>query len=129
MTTSYYADRVNLLQVQQLHPDWTQPQVAAALGRSLGWVKKWQRRIRFARARGEPLSGVVQGHSRARKHPPLATPPLVEERILAIRDAPLRSAGAARRAPKPSSPTCPATPRCRRPRSRFRVRVGPSIAS
>jgi hypothetical protein len=46
MTTSYYADRINLLYVLQQHPDWTQPKLAQALGRSLAWVKKWLRRIR-----------------------------------------------------------------------------------
>lgn len=88
MTTSYYADRMNLSCLQRLHPDWTQPQLAQALGRSLGWVKKWLRRFREGRAKREPLAQVVQGHSRARKHPPQATHPLVQERILAIRDEP-----------------------------------------
>ena len=88
MTTSYYAERINLLYVLQQHPDWTQPKLAQALGRSLGWVKKWLRRMRQARARGEPLAEVLRGSSCARKHPPQPTDPLVEERILAIRDEP-----------------------------------------
>lgn len=88
MTTSYYADRVNLYRLRQLHPDWTQRQFADTLGRSRDWVKKCFRRWREARASGEPLGQVLQGQSRARKHPPLATHPLVEQRILAIRDAP-----------------------------------------
>jgi transposase InsO family protein len=88
MTTSYYADRVNLSCLQRLHPDWTQPQLAQALGRSLSWVKKWLRRLRQARAQGQPLWQVLPGQSHARKHPPPATPALVEERILAIRDEP-----------------------------------------
>jgi hypothetical protein len=86
VTTSYYADRINLLYVLQQHPDWTQPKLAQALGRSLAWVKKWLRRIRQARARGEPLAEVLQGYSCSRKHPPKATDPLVQERILAMRD-------------------------------------------
>ena len=40
MTTSYYADRANVYRLFHLHPDWTQPQLAQATGRSLGWVKK-----------------------------------------------------------------------------------------
>jgi len=88
MTTSYYADRINLLYELQQHPDWTQPELAQALKRSLSWVKKWVRRIRQARARGEPLAEVLQGSSCARKHPPKATDPLVQERILAMRDEP-----------------------------------------
>jgi len=66
MTTSSYADRINLLYVLQQHPDWTQPKLAQALGRSLGWRKKWRRRIRLARARGEPRAEVLQGYSCAR---------------------------------------------------------------
>jgi len=88
MTTSYYADRINLLYLLQQHPDWTQPKLAQALGRSLAWVKKWRRRIGLARARGEPLAEVLAGYSCARKHSPRATDPLVQERILAIRDEP-----------------------------------------
>ncbi len=88
MTTSYYADRVNLSCLQRLHPDWTQPQLAQALGRSVSWVKKWLRRLRQARAQGQPLWQVLPGQSPARKHPPPTTHPLVEERILAIRDQP-----------------------------------------
>ena len=38
MTTSYYADRVNVYRLHQLHPDWTQPQLAQATGRSLGYA-------------------------------------------------------------------------------------------
>lgn len=39
MTTSSYADRVNLFHVQQLHPNWTHQQLADALGRSRQWEK------------------------------------------------------------------------------------------
>ena len=88
MTTSYYADRANLSRFHQLHPDWTQPQLAQALGRSVGWVKKWLSRFRQAQGEGQPLWQVLGGHSRARKHPSRATDPPVEQRILAIRDEP-----------------------------------------
>jgi hypothetical protein len=40
MTTSYYADRISLLYVLQQHPDWTQPKLAQALGRSASLGKK-----------------------------------------------------------------------------------------
>jgi hypothetical protein len=36
-----------------------------------------------------PLEQILQGHSRARKHAPLQTHPLVVEQVLAIRDQPL----------------------------------------
>ncbi len=88
MTTSYYADRANLSRLQQLHPDWSHQQLATALGRSREWVKKWRNRLREELAAGVPLEQVLQGHSRARIHPPARTPALVVERILGIRDAP-----------------------------------------
>jgi len=88
MTTSYYADRVNLFHLQQMYPHWTHQQLADALSRSREWVKKWRQRLREEVAAGQPLQVVFQGHSRARKQPPQATEALVEERILAIRDEP-----------------------------------------
>src|SRR5437763_100620 len=54
MTTSDSADRVNLARLQQLHPQWTQQQLADALGRSRSWVKKWLRRFEQAQVSGEP---------------------------------------------------------------------------
>ena len=88
MTTSYYADRANVSRLFHLHPDWTQPQLAQATGRSVGWVKKWLKRFREEEAQGLALYEILQGHSRARKHPPASTPPQVVERILALRDQP-----------------------------------------
>ncbi len=88
MTTSYYADRVNLFHVQQQHPHWTHQQLADALGRSREWAKKWRKRLREELAAGKPLEEVRPRHSRARKHQPEATDARVEERILALRDEP-----------------------------------------
>lgn len=88
MTTSYYAERANLSRLHQLHPDWSHQQLATALGRSREWVKKWRKRLREEGAAGLPLTQVLQGHSRARKHPPAQTPALIVERILSIRDEP-----------------------------------------
>ncbi len=88
MTTSYYADRANLFRLERLHPSWTHQQLADALGRSRDWVKKWRKRLREEVAAGQLLEQVLGGHSRARKHPPSATDPRVEQRILAIRDEP-----------------------------------------
>ncbi len=88
MTLSYYAARANLSHLLQLHPDWSQTELAAALGYSKAWVKKWRKRLREERAAGVPLEQVLQGHSRARKHPPLKTHPLVVEQILSLRDQP-----------------------------------------
>ncbi len=88
MTLSYYAARANLSHLLQRHPDWSHAQFAAALGYAKAWVKKWLKRLREEQAAGVPLEQVLQGHSRARKHPPLQTHPLVVEQVLAIRDQP-----------------------------------------
>ncbi len=88
MTTSYYADRANLSRLQHVHPDWSYQQLATALGRSREWVKKWRKRLREEGTAGIPLEQVLQGHSRARLHPPPKTSAPVVERILSIRDAP-----------------------------------------
>jgi transposase InsO family protein len=53
-----------------------------------GWVKKWLKRFREEQAAGVPLTDILPGHSRARKHPPVKTPALVVEQVLAIRDQP-----------------------------------------
>ena len=66
-------------------PNWTLSDFAGAIGRSLGWVKKWVTRLRAAAPNDE---SVLQSRSRARATPP---PPLgraVIDRILAIRDQP-----------------------------------------
>ena len=53
-----------------------------------GWVKKWLKRFREEQAAGVPLTDILPGHSRARKHPPIKTHALVVEQVLAIRDQP-----------------------------------------
>src|SRR6266487_2831972 len=45
MSTSYYADRINLYWLMQQHPDWTQQEYALAVNRSKSWVGKWQGRL------------------------------------------------------------------------------------
>ena len=45
MTTSDSADRITLFHLMQLHPDWSQEQLAQAIGRSKRWVSKWQTRL------------------------------------------------------------------------------------
>jgi Homeodomain-like domain len=69
MTTSYYAERANLYRLEQVHPQWSHQQLAATLGRSREWVKKWRKRFREEVAADIPLERVLQGHSRSRKHP------------------------------------------------------------
>jgi IS30 family transposase len=89
MSTSYYADRLNLWQLMQRHPEWRQPQLAQALGRSTSWVYKWQQRFAAAGSGEEAtVQQIAQGQSRARKHPPERIDARIEARILAIRDEP-----------------------------------------
>src|SRR5437660_7069033 len=81
----WIADRALLRRLLHAHPEWTQPQLAAAVGRSLGFVKKWVKRLRQA-PQGDVsvLFGLPPGRKTA--YPQID--PLVEERILAIRDEP-----------------------------------------
>ncbi len=88
MTIAYYAARANLYHLWQQHPNWKHAELAAALGYSKEWVKKWLKRLREELAAGLPVEQILQGHSRARKHPPVQTHPLVVEQVLAIRDQP-----------------------------------------
>src|SRR5579871_1928378 len=85
MEEEHVADRARLRNLLLGKPTWTQAQLAAATGRSVGWVKKWRRRLRAA-APGDET--VLWGHSRARHHPPPATHPAVVAAILRIRDDP-----------------------------------------
>src|SRR2546426_995816 len=81
----WIADRALLQRSLHDHPEWTQPQLAAALGRSLGFVKKWVKRLRQAPPRD---MSVLFGLPRGRQTPYPQTDAQVEERILAIGDEP-----------------------------------------
>jgi hypothetical protein len=86
MQERWVADRAMLQQLMQKHPEWTQQELADWIGRSLGWVKKWVKRLREAPP-GD--ARVLFGKPFGRKTPYPQTDPRVEERILAIRDTPL----------------------------------------
>jgi hypothetical protein len=89
MSTSYYADRINLYFLQQQHPDWSQQAYADALHRSKSWVGKWHSRLRGVPTGNlEALHHVAVGQSRARKQPPERIDPQIEAESLAIRDEP-----------------------------------------
>ncbi len=81
----WIADRAMLQRLLHLHPEWTQQELANWIGRSKGWVKKWVKRLREAPP-GD--SRVLLGKPLGRKTPYPQTDPQVEERTLAIRDAP-----------------------------------------
>jgi hypothetical protein len=48
MEVEWIADRANLRSLAREHPEWTQQDLADALGRCLSWVKKWLKRLREA---------------------------------------------------------------------------------
>jgi hypothetical protein len=50
----WVADRALLPRLIQDHREWTQKELAAWMGRSLGWVKKWIKRFREASSGQRP---------------------------------------------------------------------------
>jgi hypothetical protein len=84
MQERWVADRAMLYRLMRLHPELTQKESAAWIGRSVGWVKKWVKRFREA----SPGDGsVFLGKPRSRTTPYPQTDHEVQERIIAIRDA------------------------------------------
>ena len=78
------AKRAALRWLVQQHPQWTQQDLADALGMSHSWVSKWLRRLRQA----DPTDVMaLHSRSRARHTPPasIASQPAVVQRILEIR--------------------------------------------
>ena len=90
MEAVYYAARANLRRLLTQQPTWTRQQYAQAVGMSLGWVKKWIKRLREAPPQDE---AVLQGQSRARKHPPQRLSQRVVDRLLELRDQPPEGLG------------------------------------
>ncbi len=85
MEAVYYAARAQLRLLLAVHPRWTHAELAAACGRSVGWVKKWKQRLRAADPQDE---SVLHSRSRARLHPPAPLDERVVQRILDMRDQP-----------------------------------------
>ncbi|HEY7122967.1 MAG TPA: integrase core domain-containing protein [Ktedonobacterales bacterium] len=79
------ANRAHLRKLLREHPDWPRQEYADQIGRSLGWVKKWVKRLRAAPPTDE---AVLWSRSSARKHPPPRASALAIERILDMRDHP-----------------------------------------
>ncbi len=48
MKEHWIADRSRLRELLRTHPDWSKPELARQLERSLGWVKQWCARLRAA---------------------------------------------------------------------------------
>ena len=85
MQERWIADRAMLQRLMQLHPEWTQKELAAWIGQSVGWVKKWVKRFREAPP-GD--GGALLGKLRGRTTPYPQTDQEVQEHVIAIRDAP-----------------------------------------
>lgn len=85
MEAQWVAQRQCLRNLLATCPNWSQQDLADAVGRSIAWVKKWSKRLRDAPVNDET---VFHSRSRARKTPPPSLSPLVVNHILALRDHP-----------------------------------------
>jgi hypothetical protein len=85
MEAQWIADRAALRCLARPHPDWTHEELAACIGRSRSFVKKWLKRFREA-----PPDDVAVLHSRscARKTPPPTFHPRIIGRIVEMRESP-----------------------------------------
>lgn len=85
MEAIWFARRAALHCLSREHPDWTTADLAAAVGGSESFVKKWLARLKQATIT-DPM--LYHARSHARHTPPPSTPRSVVERILALRDEP-----------------------------------------
>jgi hypothetical protein len=85
MEANLMAQRCALFYLSRRHPEWTYGELAATVGRSESWVKKWLARLKHATI---PDLALFQSGSHARHTPPPSTRQEVVERILALRDEP-----------------------------------------
>ncbi len=85
MEEHWRRDRVLLEQLLHRHPDWTVPQLAAEVGRSVSWVKIWRKRLGEA----DPAD-LTRFSSRSRAHhaPYHRWDSRVEDKIVAMRESP-----------------------------------------
>lgn len=85
MEVDWIADRATVRSLAREHPEWTQQDLAEAVGRSLSWVKKWLKRLREAAP--DDLQ-VLLSHSRAHHTPSPQVYPRIVQRIVEIREHP-----------------------------------------
>ncbi len=76
-------DRMRLHRLMREHPTWTPAQLAAEVGRSEGWGRKWVKRLR---EEASPSFKMYQSRSRAPKHRPHQTEEPVKDRICTLRE-------------------------------------------
>lgn len=86
MEAALVRDRAELWQLSREHPEWTKPQFAEWLDRSLSWVKKWLGR--FKETPPELYPEVFFSRSCAPKNPRRKVTDAIRQRILDIRDNP-----------------------------------------
>ncbi len=98
MEEQWYADRGQLRALLRAHPSRSTSELAAQLGRSTGWVKKWKRRLRAAPPDDE---AVLRGRSRARRQPPPAVAQAVVDKRMPHSSTPKENSAST------SSPTMP----------------------
>jgi hypothetical protein len=85
MEEMWRRDRVLLEQWVHRHPEWTVPQLARELSRSISWVKKWRRRLLAS----DPADlQRFSSQSRAHHAPYHRWDRRVEDRIVAMRESP-----------------------------------------
>jgi hypothetical protein len=85
MEADLVAQRCALFSLSRRHPEWTNAELAATVGRSESWVNTWGARLKQAPSTDLTL---FQSRSHARHTPPPTTPQPVVERILELRDEP-----------------------------------------
>src|SRR5215470_5002180 len=85
MEADWIAKRATLRWLLHTHSQWTQQDYAAFVHCSVGWVKKWKKRLLQAPAHDLV---VLHSRSRARRTPCPAPHPAVVERLVQIRQAP-----------------------------------------
>lgn len=85
MEVEWIADRATLRSLAREHPEWTQRELAEAVGRSISWVKKWLKRLREAAP--DDLQ-VWLSQARAHQAPYPQIHPRIIQRIIDIREHP-----------------------------------------
>jgi hypothetical protein len=86
----WIVDRANLREMMGKRDGWTNERMAEESGKSVGWVKKWKKRLKAA---GEGDEQVLRGYSRRRKKLPEGWSEEVMERIKEIRHNPPENLG------------------------------------
>ena len=84
METEWVIARMELYHLLRQHPDWSTSQLAAEVGYSRSWVKKWRKRIRAA---AQVTLDTFRSQSRAPKTRPNTIHQVVRNAILALRDS------------------------------------------